>query len=149
MYNRKVFPPHHGNMEWDYQMEDKAGIEYVFGIVGIPEVELSMALQSAVGSKAELKQRLVEHLEKEGEDLSTLEFEYNTEGREQTDKLRGTKNTATAREKHSEEKGEDGANAVVMKFMQQMQQKMQQQMQPLQQMQHMKQMQQQTQQQGQ
>uniref|UniRef100_A0A1A9VJ38 Uncharacterized protein n=1 Tax=Glossina austeni TaxID=7395 RepID=A0A1A9VJ38_GLOAU len=84
----------------------------------------------SIGSKAELKQRLVEHLEKEGEDLSIFEFEYNIEGREQTDNFGGTENTATAREKHSEEKGEDGAsvsNAVIMQFMQQMRQQMQQQ----------------------
>uniref|UniRef100_A0A1A9UZ74 Fork-head domain-containing protein n=1 Tax=Glossina austeni TaxID=7395 RepID=A0A1A9UZ74_GLOAU len=85
-----------------------------------------------IGSKAELKQRLVEHLGKEKEDLFILEFEYNIKGREQTDDLGGTENTATAREKHSEEKSEDGANAVVMQFMQQMQQ-MQQQTQQMQQ----------------
>uniref|UniRef100_A0A1A9UDK4 Uncharacterized protein n=1 Tax=Glossina austeni TaxID=7395 RepID=A0A1A9UDK4_GLOAU len=64
--------------------------------------------------KAELKQRLVEHLEKEREDLSVLEFGYNIEGREQTDNL----------------EGEDGAsvsNTVLMQFIQQqMQQQMQQ-----------------------
>uniref|UniRef100_A0A1A9VMA4 Uncharacterized protein n=1 Tax=Glossina austeni TaxID=7395 RepID=A0A1A9VMA4_GLOAU len=66
---------------------------------------------------------------KDGEDLSVLEFEYNIEGKDQTDNLEGIENTDTAREKHSEEKGEDGAsisNAVFTQFMQQMQQQMQQ-----------------------
>uniref|UniRef100_A0A1A9V7V7 Uncharacterized protein n=1 Tax=Glossina austeni TaxID=7395 RepID=A0A1A9V7V7_GLOAU len=93
--------------------------------------ELGKGKRRTVRSNAELKQRLVEHLEKEGEDLFILEFEYNIEGREQPDNLGGTENTATAREKHSEEKGEDGANAVVMQFMQQIQQQMQQQSQQI------------------
>ncbi|KAL9921162.1 uncharacterized protein LOC119641022 [Glossina fuscipes] len=55
----------------------------------------------------ELKQRLVEELEKDGQDPSILEFEYNTKGTEQADNLGGTGNAA---EKQSEEKGEDSAN---------------------------------------
>uniref|UniRef100_A0A1A9VHW5 Uncharacterized protein n=1 Tax=Glossina austeni TaxID=7395 RepID=A0A1A9VHW5_GLOAU len=46
-------------------------------------------------------------------------------GREQTDNLEGTENTATAGEKRSVGKGEDGttiSNAIVMQFMQKMQQ---------------------------
>uniref|UniRef100_A0A1A9VHR3 SAP domain-containing protein n=1 Tax=Glossina austeni TaxID=7395 RepID=A0A1A9VHR3_GLOAU len=65
--------------------------------------ELGKRNLRTVGSKAELKQRLVEHLEKEGEDLSILEFEYNIKGREQTDNLGGTENADTAREKLSKD----------------------------------------------
>uniref|UniRef100_A0A1A9VGU2 CCHC-type domain-containing protein n=1 Tax=Glossina austeni TaxID=7395 RepID=A0A1A9VGU2_GLOAU len=72
---------------------------------------------SNLGSKTELKQRLVEHLEKEGEDLSVLEFEYNIGGREQTDNL----------------EGEDGASVSNTVVRQCIQQQMQQQMQQTQQ----------------
>uniref|UniRef100_A0A1A9VAJ1 t-SNARE coiled-coil homology domain-containing protein n=1 Tax=Glossina austeni TaxID=7395 RepID=A0A1A9VAJ1_GLOAU len=60
--------------------------------------------------------------------VSVIEFAKGNA--RQIDNLGGTENTATAREKHSEEKGEDGAsvsNAVVMQSMQQMQHQMQQQ----------------------
>uniref|UniRef100_A0A1A9UWM4 Uncharacterized protein n=1 Tax=Glossina austeni TaxID=7395 RepID=A0A1A9UWM4_GLOAU len=111
------------------------------------ERERALAKIGEVGNKAELKQRLVEYHEKEGEGLSVLEIEYDIEGRKQTDNLEG-------------EDSANVSNTAVMQFIQQQMQQMQKQTQ--QQMQHMQQqmqqqiqqqmqqqMQQQTQQQGQ
>ncbi|KAL9907534.1 uncharacterized protein ACN427_003638 isoform 1-T3 [Glossina fuscipes fuscipes] len=75
------------------------------------------------GTKTELKQRLVEQLEKDGQDPSILEFEYKIEGREQADNVEGTGNAAA---KQGEEKGEDSASILnIMQFLQQMQQQAQ------------------------
>ncbi|XP_037896544.1 heterogeneous nuclear ribonucleoprotein U-like [Glossina fuscipes] len=72
--------------------------------------ELGKRSLRTTGTKAELKQRLVEQLEKDGLDPLILEFEYNIEGKEQADNLLGAEKAATAGEKHSEEKGADSAN---------------------------------------
>uniref|UniRef100_A0A1A9V6H6 Uncharacterized protein n=1 Tax=Glossina austeni TaxID=7395 RepID=A0A1A9V6H6_GLOAU len=114
-----------------------------------PGRELRERDVAATGGKRNKNERLQrrrwEQLETEGQDLSVfkiygdssevytagsiVEEEEQEQREKKNDNLGGTENTATAGEKRSEEKGEDGAsisNAVVMQFMQQQIQQMQQ-----------------------